>query len=72
MILLTIPSLAYSRAEEVIEEEYSLNRDGKVILENISGSITVKGWGKNKVRMIARKTAGDEDDLDKVSIDVKA
>lgn len=70
MTLLCIPSLVYAKAEERIEETYQLDRDGKVYLENVSGDIVVKSWGKSEVAIVARKVARKKKDLDKVSIDI--
>jgi len=69
-ILLCFPSLLFAEVEEAVVKEIDLVRDGKVYLKNISGDITVKGWGKRKVLMKARKIARDREDLDYVSIDV--
>ncbi|MCK4546385.1 MAG: DUF4097 family beta strand repeat protein [Candidatus Eisenbacteria sp.] len=38
-------------AQEKIDESASLKSDGTVIISNISGSITVTGWGRDKVEI---------------------
>ena len=68
--LLCIPSILLAKTEEKIEQVYSLNRDGKVYLENVSGNIVIKSWGKNEVKILARKVAKNEESLDKVTVDI--
>lgn len=69
-ILLCIPSFLFAEVEEKIEEAYPFDRDGKVYLENVSGNIVVESWGKNEVKILARKIASNEKSLDKVSVDI--
>jgi len=70
MILLCIPSLLFAKTEDKIEKTYKLDRDGKVYLENISGDVVVNSWGKNEIKIIAKKVARYEADLDSVTIDI--
>ena len=70
VILFCIPSFLFAEVEEKIDKVYSLDREGKVYLENVSGDIVVKTWGKNEVKILARKTALKESDLDKVTVDI--
>ena len=69
-IMLCIPSLICAKAEEKIEKTYSLDRDGKVYVRNISGDIVVNSWEKNEIKIIALKVARYERDLDNVTIDI--
>ena len=69
-ILFCAPSLLFAETEEKIEKIYSLDRDGKVYVENESGDITVKSWQKNEVKLVARKIASDESLLNKATIDI--
>jgi len=41
--------------EEKFEKTVSLARDGKITLENITGSIDVKSWNKGEVKIDALK-----------------
>lgn len=69
-VLLCIPSFLYAGVEKTIEEVYPLDKDGKVYLENVSGNVVVKSWGKNEVKILVRKTAKDEESLDRMSVDI--
>ncbi len=70
MILLCLPSFLFAKAEEKLEQVYPLNRAGKVYLENVSGDIVIKSWKKNEVKILARKVARKDGDLDNVTIDI--
>ena len=70
LFLTCMPTLLFARAEEKIEEVYSLERDGKVYLKNISGNIVVSSWERDEVKIIARKVARKREYLDKLEIDI--
>jgi DUF4097 and DUF4098 domain-containing protein YvlB len=69
-MLLCIPPLISAKAEDRIEKTYTLDRDGKVYLENISGDVAVDSWNKNEIKIIAHKVSGYKADLDNVTIDI--
>ena len=69
-ILFCIPSFIFAKAQEKIEKTYTLDRDGKVYLKNISGDIVVKSWHKHEVKIIALKVARRERNLDDVTVDI--
>lgn len=48
-------AMVYDKYEEKFEKTVSLDRDGKVVLKNISGDIEVATWGKNEVKILAVK-----------------
>jgi hypothetical protein len=50
-------AIARERHEEKFEKTESLARDGKVFLSNISGSIEVKTWAEEKVKIEALKVS---------------
>lgn len=51
--------------EQVVEKDYTLNPDGRIILYNIHGNIVVKtGLDKHSVAVRADKHAAAEDDFD--------
>lgn len=70
VVLLCAPSFLFASAEEKIEEVYSLDRDGKVYLDNVSGNIVVKSWKKKEIKILARKVSEKEESLDKVNIEI--
>jgi len=69
-ILFCIPSILFAEAEEKIEKIYPLDSNGKVYLENNSGDIVIKSWGKNEVKILAHKIARNKKSLDKATIDI--
>ena len=70
-------SLAKEKFEEKFEKTVSLAKDGKVILNNISGDIEVKTWDKAEVSikaLIVSKTDTEEQakkNFEKVKIEIK-
>jgi hypothetical protein len=48
-------ALAGEKFEEKFNKTEALARDGKVIINNVSGSIVVKSWDKAEVQIAARK-----------------
>lgn len=53
--LLAAPLLARDRYEEKFERTEALAKDGRVVLTNISGTIEVRGWNKDEVKIDAVK-----------------
>jgi len=53
--VLAAPLLARDRYEEKFERTEALARDGRVFLSNISGTIEVRGWNKDEVKIDAVK-----------------
>ena len=58
------PALAKEKYEEKFAKTESLDRAGKVQIFNISGTIEVKSWGENQVKIDAVKVS-QADSLDK-------
>jgi DUF4097 and DUF4098 domain-containing protein YvlB len=70
-IVICLPSLGFTRAEEKIVETYALERTGKVYLENVAGDITVSSWEKDAIEITAIKRGGRERDLDDATIHIR-
>lgn len=66
VILLCVPSLIFASAKDRLEKSYSLERGGRVILQNVAGDIFVKGWGKDQVELTAMHAGGPKKDLNEV------
>ena len=66
VMMLCVPSLNYASAKDIFEKSYSMDRDGRVYLQNVSGDIVVKGWGKDQVRIKAIHAGGPKKDLAEV------
>lgn len=57
----------------VTEEErfsFTLNDGGRFSVSNVNGSITITGVSGNDVEIIATKKADDQDDMDKIEIEI--
>lgn len=57
----------------VTEEEtfsYTLNDGGRFSISNVNGSITVTGESGDKVEIVATKKADNQEDLDKIEIEI--
>jgi hypothetical protein len=67
---------AQGRVEEVIEENFILNRTGSFSLANIAGKIEIYSWDREEARMLATKSItswglGDpEEILDNIEIEI--
>ena len=68
--LLAAPCFAF---QSDFERTYPLEPGGSFALQNVNGTVEIRGWERNEVQIIARKTArGKPSDLERVSIDVSA
>lgn len=70
LILALPPVFAYADVEEIINEQYPIERDGEVRVKNISGNIVVTTWDKNEVKIEARKKADSQKELEKIHVDI--
>jgi len=57
---------------ERFEQTYPLTPNGRVSVSNVNGSITVKAWDRNEVKLIAIKTADSKERLADVEIKIDA
>ncbi len=55
LVVLPLAARADERIEQKFEKIESLEKDGKVILSNISGMIEVRGWSQGQVKIEALK-----------------
>jgi DUF4097 and DUF4098 domain-containing protein YvlB len=65
IILLTVLSVTLSCAKSGINETRGLSGNGKIYIDNISGSITVSGWDKNEISIKGNYRNG----VDRIDID---
>lgn len=49
-LLFALPAVG-AHAQEAIDQTRSLSRDGTVDVQNLAGSVTVRGWDRNEVRV---------------------
>jgi DUF4097 and DUF4098 domain-containing protein YvlB len=65
LILLPAAFMNPAAAQQTVDQTRPLTADGKVIVENIAGSVTLVGWDRNEVHVTG--TLGD--DVERVEID---
>jgi len=66
-----LPGLSSAERTEEIVDTIVLNRDGEVIVKNISGNIIVTTWPQSEVKMIATKRARTDKDLENVYVHIQ-
>jgi Putative adhesin len=59
------------RHSEPFEYTYSLAPDGRVSVENMNGSVEIKGWDRDTVEVTGVKYARSEDSLRALKIDIQ-
>jgi DUF4097 and DUF4098 domain-containing protein YvlB len=57
---------------EEFHQTYELKGDGEVSVENVTGSVRIRAWDRDEVKVDAVKSARRQDHLDKVEIDVQS
>jgi hypothetical protein len=57
---------------EKFDQTYPLNRDGRVSLSNVNGSITIEAWDRNEVRLVATKIADSKESMDLIDISINS
>lgn len=67
------PARANARTS-IYRQVYPLSSGGKFTLDNVNGSVHVDGWDREEVEVQAIKTStdGDDDEVEKVTIEVNA
>ena len=63
-------STAVASVERDYSESWQMDSDSKIRLQNINGAVEVEGWDRNEVQLDYRITADDEDDLQRVKVDI--
>jgi DUF4097 and DUF4098 domain-containing protein YvlB len=61
-----------SEVREEFHQTYELKGDGEVSLENVSGSVRIRAWDRDEVKVDAVKRARRQNHLDEVDIDVQS
>lgn len=68
----TVSFSALADVERKFSEKYEFDKNGQVRLENINGSIDVVGWDREQIQFEYTIKADDEDDLERVEVDIDA
>ncbi len=63
---------AYADVERDFTKTYDFDKDGVVRVENINGSIEIKGWDRNEIQLDYTVTADDKDDLERIEVEIDA
>ncbi len=63
---------AAGEVREEFHKTYPMDKNGKVQLENVNGSVHVRAWDRNEVKVDAIKKAKNQEQLDAVRIEVDA
>lgn len=66
LMMFCLPSLIFAGSKDRLEKSYGLERGGRVKLQNVSGDIVVKGWGRDQVKITAIHAGGPKKDLNQV------
>lgn len=68
--LCNIPSNAYSKAREIIDETYAVDRNGKVYLQCVNGHVYFNSSKANEVHVKITKVTQHDKDLANVIVDI--
>ena len=77
-IVLSLSLVGFARARgqgqytEELHKSYPVSSDSKISLESISGSVQIKGWDRNEVKVDAVKRAYREDRLTDAEVQISA
>lgn len=70
ILLLCMSFSSWAMVEERKEWNFDLNKDGSVEVKNVSGDIRISSWEQDSVKLIARKVAGNQKDLETIKIEI--
>lgn len=71
MSLLSFSFTSHADIEEVVEKSFTVKNGSQLSLENINGSVDIKGWDQNVIKVTATIKADDQDARDRISIDMQ-
>ncbi len=60
----------YADVRDEIVKSFDVNEQAEFRLENINGDVEINGWDKNEIKVQAIITAEDQDDRDRISVDI--
>ena len=66
VMMLCAPSPIFAGSQDRLEKSYSLGREGRVTLQNVSGDIVVNGRENDQIEIKAVHAGGPKKDLDQV------
>jgi len=70
-LIFTVSS-ALADVTETKEYDYQLEPDGRISLSNVNGDIHIEGIPGNQVHIVATKTAGSQQYLDAIEVEIDA
>lgn len=63
---------ADASVSETIESTHPVNAGASFSLDNVNGRVTVETWDRPEVRIVAEKSARNQEDLDAIEIQISA
>jgi DUF4097 and DUF4098 domain-containing protein YvlB len=72
VVLLAAGAAAAGEYTEIFDKTYTMDRGGRVSLENVNGDVTIEVWDEAEVRVYAVKSASSPERLEALRIDVDA
>lgn len=68
LVSLTATAPLLADVSKTISKSYSLAQDASVSIENINGNIEIVGWDRNEALLEYTKTAGDQENFDRIEV----
>jgi len=72
LTLASLTTFASADVTDIIKKQYDFNKDGKISLSNINGSVSIVACDCNQVNLTATIVASDQEARDRISIDIEA
>ncbi len=72
LVALSLPLTALADAKKDFSQSYDFDSRGSIRVENVNGNIEIEGWDKQQISLEYTITADDEDDLERVDVEVDA
>ncbi len=67
-----LASLAAAKVTEKFAENYPLDANGSIHLENVNGSVEIIAWDRNEVALEAEKSARDQEGLGRMHLKIES
>jgi DUF4097 and DUF4098 domain-containing protein YvlB len=69
LVAAAVTQSAHARVSETTNQVYDTSAHPSLRLDNVNGDVTIEGWDKNSIEIVAVKSAGDKEDLDDLKIE---
>jgi DUF4097 and DUF4098 domain-containing protein YvlB len=68
LLVFVVPARA---KDQTIAKTFPFARGGVLKIENVNGSVEIRGWDRDEIEIRAVKSASHSEDLDRVQVDIK-